>query len=265
MAADEVLLERRGAVAALTLNRPEVSNAMTESLLERLRDALRELGGESEIRCVVLRGAGDRAFSVGMDLKTVASCTPEESLRLIGPGGPLRAAMAAIEGYPYPVLGSINGYALGAACELAISCDMRIGAMNALMGMPPARLGIVYPPEGVARLVRTLGLVVTRRLLYTAEHFTADRLHDMGMLDAVVEAGDLDDCTWELAARLAANAPLTMKGHKRILAALSPGPVLPPGETEEIGFLVTEAMNSEDASEGIAAVLEKRPPDFKGS
>jgi enoyl-CoA hydratase/carnithine racemase len=259
---DDITLITEGAVAVLTLNRPDAGNALTASLLESLAGRLEGLASEGAARCVVLRGAGKR-FSVGMDLNAMASGTAEENQRLISAGGPLRSALEAVDEFPYPVVAMIKGHAAGAGCELAVSCDLRIGCDSCRMGMPPAKLGIVYPWEGLERFVRTLGLATTRKLFYTATYFNGPELYDMGILDFLCPDDELESLTMEVAGRLAANAPLSMKGHKKILRLLTEGHNFSPEAAEEIDAMVAEAMFSSDAVEGVVAFKQKRPPDFK--
>ena len=261
---EELLVETGDRVVVITLNRPRKGNALTASLLEALAQTLDSLAGGDTVRCVVLKGAGAK-FSVGMDLNAMAECTPLENQKLIGAGGPLRRAIEAIEEFPFPVLAVIRGHAAGAACELATSCDLRAGSSSSRMGMPPARLGIVYPPEGLERFVRTFGLAVARKLFYTARYFEGRELYTMGMLDFYYDDEELEQSALELASRMTRNAPLTMKGHKRSLRLIAGQQTVPPVKPRaEIEELVTEAIASSDAVEGIRAFQEKRAPDFHG-
>jgi enoyl-CoA hydratase/carnithine racemase len=261
----EILVEKRDGFAVVTLNRPGHRNALTASLLESLAAAVAALSGDASARCVVLRGSGGQAFSVGMDLTAMAVATPEENQRLIGAGGPLRTAISAIEEYPYPVIAMVEGYALGAACELAVSCDIRIGCGQSRMGMPPAKLGIVYPPEGLERFVGKFGVGITQRLFFTARHFEADELYAMGVLDFVC-GEELEGFSLEMAREISSSAPLSQSGHKRILREIAAARARPldPEVRAEIDKLVTRAMSSRDAQEGVAAFLDKRPPHFTG-
>lgn len=259
---DNLLLKTADAVAVLILNRPDAGNALTASLLSSLAEKLGELAREGAARCVVLKGAGAR-FSVGMDLNAMASGTAEENQKLIGAGGPLRLAMQAIDEFPYPVVAMIKKHAAGAACELAMACDLRVGCEGSRMGMPPAKLGIVYPLEGLERFLQTVGLVTTRKLFYTARYFKGPELFNMGMLDFLCADDELEPYTMELARQLAANAPLSMKGHKRILRLLAEGKQVSPEVASEINARVAEALGGTDAIEGIMAFKEKRPPEFK--
>jgi enoyl-CoA hydratase/carnithine racemase len=258
---EELLVETLDALAVLTLNRPHKGNALTAPLLQSLAETLGGLAAGGDARCVVLKGAGER-FSVGMDLNAMAECSPEENQNLIGAGGPLRRAIQAIEEFPYPVVAMIKGHAAGAACELAVSCDLRVGCDSSRMGMPPARLGIVYPPEGLERFVRTLGHATTRKLFYTAEYFKGPELAAMGMLDFMCPDEELESFTLELASQMANNAPLSMKGHKRALRMLAGPAPIPPEVAAEINAMVAGAISSGDAIEGIIAFKEKRPPEF---
>lgn len=263
---DCVLVERRDAVFVITLNRPESGNALTAELLEALRRELATAASAGGTRCAVVKGAGVKAFSVGMDLPSMARATPEENQRLIGEGGPLRLAIAEIEKFPHPVIAMVRGYAAGAACELAVSCDLRVGNRQTLMGMPPAKLGIVYPPEGLERFVQTLGLATTRRLFLTARYFAGEDLYSMRMLDFLC-GEDIEEFTMELAGEIARLSPLSMKGHKRVLMeiARSIAPRIDEEQREALWALGAEAMKSADAAEGLAAFLEKRKPRFKSN
>jgi enoyl-CoA hydratase/carnithine racemase len=259
----ELLVEELEGYAVLTMNRPERQNALTASLLESLAAAVASLE-QDNIRCIILRGTGNKAFSVGMDLSAMAVSTPEANQRLIGAGGPLRDAIAALEDFPYPVIAMIHGYALGAACELAVSCDLRVGCGQARMGMPPAKLGIVYPPEGLERFVKTLGLATARRLFYTARYFETGDLYAMGVLDFVC-GEEIEGFTKELAREISHYAPLSMKGHKTTLRAIAGSSgVLDDERRKEVYGLVKQAMESKDATEGLKSFVEKRPPRFKG-
>ena len=260
----ELLVDERAGFAVLTLNRPERRNALTASLLGLLAIELDRLAEAGQTRCVIIQGSGEHAFSVGMDLNAMAAATPEENQRLIGPGGPLRLAIASIEEFPYPVLAMVKGYAAGAGCELATACDLRIGCGQVRMGMPPARLGIVYPPEGIERIARTYGLATARKLFYTARYFETEELQEMGMLDFVC-GDELEGFTMELAREMASMAPLSMKGHKRALRAIGRATTaLDELEHRGIDEQVSEAMHSEDATEGLKAFLDKRTPRFTG-
>ena len=260
----EILVKQEGDVATITLNRPGKGNALTESLLESLGEAIRRLRDGGGTRCAVLGGAGEKTFSVGMDLSAMAGQTPEANCRLLGPGGPLRRAIAGIEGAPFPVIGMINGYALGAACELALSCDLRVGSEGSKMGMPPGKLGIVYPTDGLKRILRAVGFTGAMKLFLTAGFVGAAEAKEMGMLQYVVAGADLEGFVFDLARTVARLAPLSASGHKRALRMLE-GSWPPTGNDEaELESLVLRALESADAREGLAAFFEKRPPRFTG-
>lgn len=261
----ELLPERRGEVLVLSLNRPERRNALSTTMLAALTESLEELAVDGETRCVVLRGTGDIAFCAGMDLTEIPVEMPDELLDRIGSKGPLQCAAEAIEGCPLPVIAMIRGYALGGGCELAVACDLRVGAEGCRMGMPPARLGIVYPPEGISRFIRVLGLGAAGKVFLTARYMQGREAYETGLLHYLVPDGQLENFTMTLAREVASRAPLALAGIKKSLHVLSRH--IPPSEEEtaEMQALISSALCSEDAVEAMAAFREKRDPRFKGA
>ena len=260
----ELLVERMDDVAILTLNRPRRHNALSTTLLVSLAQALNDLAAGGSVRCAILRGAGDKAFSAGMDLSALPEGLPDDIQKQISAKGPLQFGLDAVEDAPFPVIAMIRGYCMGGGCETSMACDLRVGAEGCRIGMPPARLGIVYPPEGMHRFIRNLGFPATKKVFFTARLFEAAEAKEMGMLDYLVPAEELEGFTLELARNIAANAPLAVAGIKRtmhMMAAMTP---LSEEESEESAAIMGRALASEDAREGIAAFREKRDPVFKG-
>ena len=246
-------VERRGAIAIVTLRNDKKKNALDPPMLDALCAALARLPGEGA-RAVVLTGAGD-VFSSGYDITAL----PSGAAPTANPMGP---ALAAIAGGPLPVVAALNGAAIGGGCELAATCDLRVAHDDVTLMMPPVRLGLVYAPTGLGRFVALCGLSRTRELFLTAAPVPAMRARDWGLVDHVVARDEVVPTALALATEMAKGAPLAIAGTRRALELLLPS-VDAAGATE-LALLMQQAWTSEDAAEARAAFREKRKPAFKG-
>jgi len=261
LASGKLLLDEPAeGVARLRISNPERRGALDHELLDALADA----AGRLDARCLVLTGEGP-VFSAGYDLggfhdKDQFAADAE---RLVA--HPFHAAIEALEAYPYPVVAGVNGHAIGGGLELALTCDIRIASREAKLGMPPAKIGLIYSHTGLEKFLEACGPAHTAELFHLGRNVGADRAAAMGLVNQVVEPDALDDAVLSLAAEIAANAPLSLAGNKRIIRALRAhaGP-LPPEVERELVELRESCFRSEDFREGVAAFAEKRKPDWKG-
>lgn len=259
-----LLLEKRGRVATLIINRPDKKNALTPNMLLALADRFEQLSRDGEIRTVVVRGAGDEVFSAGFDLAAIPTDLSPDAIKASDGQNPLEVGFAAIETYPYPVIAMIDGFALGAGCELAIACDLRVASDDSQMGVPPSRLGVVYHPAGVRRFIDVLGPANAKEVFFTGRYYDIERARAMGMVHYVVPKADLHDFTYRLAEEIAGNAPLALRGHKHIFNTLLHTRGIAAGDQAEIDRLIQDALDSEDLKEGTLAFFGKRKAEFKG-
>jgi enoyl-CoA hydratase len=260
-----VLVERRGPVALVTLNRPERRNALSPALLIQLHQSLKELVDKGETRCLVITGTGEKAFSAGYDIGALpASITPEVAELLKENPNPLELGLESIAEFPYPVIAMLNGVAIGAGCELAATCDIRIGAEDIRMGMPPAKLGLVYAPSGMQKFVNHIGLANTKELFLTGRYVDARRALGMGLVNYLLPRAELEAFTLGMAEEIADNAPLAITGMKRLLSMMLQYEELSQAQKDEAGAIIARAFGSEDLREGQLAFMEKRKPVFKG-
>ena len=246
-------VERRDAVAVITLANEKKKNALDPAMLDALCPALARLPAEGA-RAVVLTGAGD-VFSSGYDI----SALPDGAAPAQNPLGP---ALAAISDGPLPVVAALNGVAIGGGCELAATCDLRVAHPAVTLTMPPVRLGLVYSPLGLQRFVSLVGASRTRELFLTAAPVPAERALGWGLVDRVVARDAVLPTALALATEMARGAPLAIAGTRRALELLRPP--LPPEAALELAELMRRAWTSEDAREARAAFREKRKPEFKG-
>ena len=259
-----LLLEKKGHVATLIINRPDKKNSLTPLVLFALADQFEQLSRDAGIRTVVILGSGDKAFSAGYDLSAIPTDLSPDLFDALKKKNPLEVGFAAIEAYPYPVIAMIDGFALGAGCELAITCDLRVASDTSRMGIPPSRLGVIYHPAGVQKFINVLGLANAKEAFFTGRYYDIHRAQAMGMVHYVVPKAELHAFTERLAEDIAGNAPLALKGHKHIFNRLLHAQGIHPGDQAEIERLVQEALNSEDLKEGTLAFFGKRKAEFKG-
>ncbi len=250
------------AVARLTISNTERRNALDHEILEALAEVLPRLDQGVEIRCVVITGAGE-VFSAGYDIADI----PEESFATDAEAlvaHPFQAAMEAVSAHPYPVLAAINGHCLGGGLELAIRCDLRLCAMGAKLGMPPAKLGLIYGHTGLQTFIDVVGLARTKELFLTGRNLSAPRAVAIGLVHDTVLDAKIEVATLELASEVAANAPLSLRGNKQAIETLNSYSRLTPEQERELIELRRSCFGSEDFREGIRAFAEKRKPEWRG-
>jgi enoyl-CoA hydratase/carnithine racemase len=260
----ELLVREEGAICTLIINRPEKRNLLTASCLEEIFQVLTRLGSEDRIRAVILRGAGDQAFSSGYDISALPANPSPEVEAALRQKPPLERAIQALRAFPYPVIAMLNGHALGGGCELAVGCDLRIAARRVRMGMPPAKLGLVYPYPGLRRFLRVLGFSRTLELFLTGRTYDSEACFRMGLVHQVVEDRELEGVTYDLAREISENAPLSLRGNKQALYTIADYPLIEKEVEEGILSLFLRSLQSEDMAEGRRAFAEKRRPRFQG-
>jgi enoyl-CoA hydratase/carnithine racemase len=250
------------AVARLRLSNPERRNALDHDVLDALAEALPRLDRGIEVRCVVVTGEPP-VFSAGYDIASISSETFERDAEALV-AHPFHNAMEALARHPWPTLAAINGHCLGGGLELAVTCDLRLCAADAKLGMPPAKLGLVYGHTGLRKFLDTVGLPRTKELFLTGRNFEAARAEEIGLVHEVVPSARLEERALELAASIAANAPLSMRGNKRAIEVLNGNPVLSEQQEASLIALREACFSSEDLREGITAFAEKRQPRWRG-
>jgi enoyl-CoA hydratase/carnithine racemase len=263
LAGGKLVLDRPAeAVARLRISNPERRNALDHEILDAFAEALPRLNRGIETRCVLITGAPP-VFSAGYDIASIPEETFERDAEALV-AHPFHGAMEAIAKHPWPTVAAINGHCLGGGLELAITCDLRICASGAKLGMPPAKLGLIYGHTGLRKFLDTIGLARTKELFLTGRNYEATRAESFGLVNEVVSDERLERESVELAAAIAANAPLSMRGNKHAINLLNACPVL--SEQQEAGLVALResCFSSEDLREGIRAFGEKRRPEWTG-
>jgi enoyl-CoA hydratase/carnithine racemase len=261
--------EPTGGVVRLTISNPTKRNALDHPLLNAITAALGELAsadagqGSSNAGCVVITGAHGM-FSAGYDIGEIPEEGFEEQAeRLVA--HPFTEAIDALEAFPYPTLAVMPGHTIGGGLELALACDLRLAQDDITLGMPPAKLGLVYSHTGLRRFINTIGAARTRELFLLGRFIDARTALAWGLVNRVAPAGEMDAVARELAAELAGNAPLAQRGNKRVIARLLEAAGQLPAEVEEeLVELRRASFASQDLREGIRAFAEKRPARWQG-
>jgi enoyl-CoA hydratase/carnithine racemase len=251
-------------VVRLTISNPQKRNALDQSILDAISTALAEEAAPgSRTRCVVLTGS-DGMFSAGYEIGEITDVRfQEEAERLIA--HPFTEAIQALEAFPYPTLAALPGHTIGGGLELALACDLRVGAQDIKLGMPPAKLGLVYSHTGLRRFIDAIGATRTRELFLLGNYVDADTALEWGLVNRVAPGVELESVTLGLASELASNAPLSQLGNKRVIAALLRAEgALPADVEDELIELRRASFASEDLREGMLAFAEKRSPRWRG-
>jgi len=252
-----IRVDREDAVAVVTVDRQDALNALDVATLTELRDRLRELAADDDVRVVILTGAGEKAFVAGADIKYMSGLDVDEA-KAWGALG--HEAGRLLETMPAPTIAAVNGFALGGGCELALACDIRYAATNAKLGQPEVNLGIIPGWGGTQRLARVCGLGVAKELIFTGRVVDAEEALRIGLVNAVHDP--VLEKAREVAALLASKSPIALRLMKELTNRALGGDHAANLEAE--GDTFGELFSSEDAREGLTAFVEKRDPVFRG-
>lgn len=247
-------------VTRLTISNPDKRGALDHPILDAFASTLAAV----DARCLIVTGERT-TFSAGYDIGHLrgGGQFADEADRLVA--NPFTAALDALEAYPYPTLAALNGHTIGGGLELALACDLRIAASTIAMGMPPAKLGLVYSHTGIRKFIDTIGAPRTRELFLVGRRIDARTAREWGLVNAIAEQGRLAEDALELAKEIAANAPLAQQGNKRVIrAVLSAQGAMDPDTERELIELRRACFASEDFREGVRAFSEKRSPRWLG-
>ena len=245
-------------VARLVISNPDKRGALDQAILDRFATAMPEL----DARCVLITGE-ERIFSAGYDIGSLPDQgVGDEAEKLVA--NPFAAAIGAIEAYPFPTLAVLNGHAIGGGLELALSCDLRIAAAAIKLGMPPAKLSLVYSHTGIRKFIDAIGAPRTRELFLVGRQIDAATALSWGLVNSVVERDRLPEAALALAKEVAGNAPLAQRGNKQVIrAVLHAQSALAPAVERELLELRRSCLDSADFREGVRAFAEKRAPEWQ--
>jgi enoyl-CoA hydratase len=252
-------LAAAGRARVVTLSRPDVHNALNLDAWRRLADCFLQIGADPGAHVVVVRGAGEHAFSAGADISEF----PERRMPAAtahGYNAAIAAALEAVMACPVPVLAMIRGLAVGGGCELAAACDLRLATDDARLGVPIGRLGVTLGPTEARALTRLIGSAGLKDLVFSGRLVSGAEAKSMGLVDRVVAPGELVAATAELADRILAAAPITIRAAK-LVADLPAGAVTP----DSLAQLEREAFDGPDLREGVEAFLARREPRFEAA
>jgi enoyl-CoA hydratase len=251
-----ILVERNEQIGIVTLNRPKELNALNFSLVSELVDALEELDRDQTIRCIVVTGAGEKAFAAGADIKEMSDKSPIDMM--LG----RFEAWERMRRIRTPMIAAVGGYALGGGCELAMHCDMIVASENARFGQPEILLGIIPGAGGTQRLARTLGKYRAMEIVLTGAQISAQEMADLGLVNRVVPKGEHLNEAMKLAQKVAAQPPIAVRLAKESIAAAFETSLEEGLELERKNFFLLFA--TEDKREGMQAFIEKRKAAFQG-
>ena len=256
---DTVLVERDGSIATVVLNRPEKLNALTRAMWAKLGEAIETLSRDEALRCVIVRGAGEKAFSPGNDIAEFASERSNKA-QAIAYGAVMHRTADALARCRHPLIAQIHGLCVGGGLEIAALCDLRICGASSRFGAPIKNLGLVMAYPEMAPLVRLVGPAVTLEILLEGRIFDAAEAKDKGLVTRVVPDADVAAETRATAQRIAEGAPLVARWHKKFLRRLAEGTPLSDAERDEC----FDCFDTEDFRIGYAAFLAKQKPHFTG-
>jgi len=261
LATEKMIAEKADGIGWMTFNNPERRNAIGFAMREAILEIIEDFENDDDVRVIVMKGAGDKAFVSGSDISEFAELrsTPEQIKIYDDLSSRVNAAYDTIR---KPLIAMIRGFCMGGGLGTALQADLRIATSDSVFGVPAARLGLGYPYRNMKRIVDLIGPSRTKEVFFTANRYSAAEALSIGLINKVVEPDELEDAVAELAATIAENAPLTVKMAKIII-----GESVKPESQRDLDACqaaVDMCMNSEDYKEGRTAFMEKRKPEFKG-